>query len=163
MSTSASLTESLRGLIAVTLVGLLSVAPVMAQDVVCPPGTRQKAPGVAQCVDTSTPDGNSRTNMAGWLLGIGGAVAVVALVLHFRDRGSSNPKPQVIPRPDHWPLPTDLNDLDGHAREAWMPRSAPGSAMSEPEREEPVFGVCAGSSDSDGSRRSFTEEGGCPR
>lgn len=152
----------LRRLVAVALVGILSVAPVMAQDIVCPPGTRQKAPGVAQCVDTSTPEGRSRTSMAGWLLGIGGAVAVVALVLHFRSRGSSNPNPQVVPRPDQWPLPTDLNDLDGHAREVWAPLEAPGLAM--PDREEQVFGdIRAASSDSDESRRSLTKEAGCLR
>lgn len=101
-------------LLALALGALLVTAPVMAQDIDCPPGTRQKAPGVAQCVDTSTPDSNSQQNMVTWLVGIGVAIAVLAFVLNRASPGPSTPNPEVVERPETWPLPTNLNDLFPH-------------------------------------------------
>lgn len=98
-------------LLALALGALLVATPLMAQDINCPPGTRQKAPGVAQCVNTSTPDSNSEQNMVTWLVGIGAAIAILAFVLNRASPGPSTPNPEFVARPDTWPLPTNLNDL----------------------------------------------------
>lgn len=98
-------------LLALGLGALLVATPLMAQDINCPPGTRQKAPGVAQCVNTSTPDSNSEQNMVTWLVGIGAAIAILAFVLNRASPGPSTPNPEFVARPDTWPLPTNLNDL----------------------------------------------------
>ena len=98
-------------LLAPALAVLLSTAPLMAQDINCPPGTRQKAPGVAQCVNTSTPDSNAQQNLVTWFVGIGAAIAVLVLVLRRASPGPSTPNPEFVTRPETWPLPTNLNDL----------------------------------------------------
>ena len=98
-------------LLALTLGALMVSAPLMAQDIDCPPGTRQKAPGVAQCVNTSTPDSNSQQNLVSWFVGIGAAIAVLALVLNRTGRGPSTTNPEFVARPETWPLPTNLDEL----------------------------------------------------
>lgn len=97
--------------LALALGALLVTAPLMAQDINCPPGTRQKAPGVAQCVNTSTPDSNAQQNLVTWFVGIGAAIAVLVLVLRRASPGPSTPNPEFVTRPETWPLPTNLNDL----------------------------------------------------
>ena len=97
--------------LALALAALLVTAPLMAQDIDCPPGTRQKAPGVAQCVNTSTPDSNAQQNLVTWFVGIGAAIAILVLVLRRASPGPSTPNPEFVTRPETWPLPPNLNDL----------------------------------------------------
>lgn len=108
---SAANVSGSQRLLALTLGALMVSAPLMAQDINCPPGTRQKAPGVAQCVNTSTPDSHSEQNLVTWFVGIGAAIAVLALVLNRTSRGPSTTNPEFVARPETWPLPTNLDEL----------------------------------------------------